>query len=822
MNAPDFRAELAGAASEAPTLARYYQAALDQIVEALRDGTYSAVLGPRLSGKTHLLRYVERNLAASFGWPCVYVDLHAVKAFTLQGFFAELADVIRARLAALTGRPLPAIDPTDATSATFRAFLTDVVSSLDQDVVLIVEHLEALPTDLVQALLTSLRAAYMDQQTLNTRILVVVSGALSLASLTVGESSPFRGIARRILIGDLSRSDSAELIADQLAAAGLSASKRARHFLLRATSGDPYLIRRICDHCVDKATARNADAGSEPRLPARTVKRVVRAFLRDEVYQYAPLQEAVRLLEEDPDLLHCILLLVAHGTVARSELPLPLSPDLDPLYLTGVVEQVGDGSYRIQNHIYRDFFTSHFHAGHVGHLLAITGRWDAAIDYLEAAIKQGNEQAQLDLLPAVINSMYAADDIGQAARFMARGLAAGFGVVEARIWHAPPHEKVLRLVGHMGPPAGDEVPGTPQADPSLPRSWSATEMPLTADRLEARACRQGRALRGPEGPRHVWRVIPLLVPGLKPIGAVSVCDDLLATRSTGQRERDRQLLGYLNQAARALHAVTTRRRELTLAGRVQTSLLPVRPPQLPGWQIAAALRPAREASGDFFDFIPLPGGRLGLVIADVADKGMAAALYMALSRTLIRTYAADYPDRPDLALRAANGRILADTQADLFVTVFYGVLSPDAATLTYCNAGHHPPYLLSALNGDLPQPLPGHGMALGIMHDSHWEHATVTLPPGTALVLYTDGVLDAQNSTENRFGTQQMLDAALSGLRAGRSPQVDILNRLQQFVGDAPQFDDITLMTIVRDPAQPPLRHPPGSLTGPSPISRVA
>jgi serine phosphatase RsbU (regulator of sigma subunit) len=298
----------------------------------------------------------------------------------------------------------------------------------------------------------------------------------------------------------------------------------------------------------------------------------------------------------------------------------------------------------------------------------------------------------------------------------------------------------------------------------------------------------------------VWRVLPLLIPGVKPIGAVTLCDDLLVNRSAGQRERDRQILGFLNQAARALHAVTTRRRELALAGRVQTSLLPVRAPQMPGWQIAASLRPAREASGDFYDFIPLPGGRLGLVVADVADKGMAAALYMALSRTLIRTYAADYPDRPDLALRAANGRILADTQADLFVTVFYGVLSPDAATLTYCNAGHHPPYLLGSTGGDIPYPLPGHGMAIGIMHDTHWSHNTVTIPPGAALVLFTDGVLDAQNATGDRFGTQQMLDAALAGMRAGRNPQADILNHLQQFVGDAPQFDDITLMTVLRDP----------------------
>jgi energy-coupling factor transporter ATP-binding protein EcfA2 len=784
--------------SEAPSLAIYYGNVIEQIIQCVREGTYCALLGPRLSGKTHLLRHLDRILAGSLGWTCIYIDLYTIKAFTLHGFFAELIDLTAGRIAELTGLQLATPEGGGASSAVFRGFLTDAVTELGRDLILIVEHLEAVPTDLVQALLTSLRAAYMDQQTLDCRVTVVISGALSLATLTIGESSPFRGIARRVFVGDLSAEESSALIAEQVTASGFTASGRARRRLLRATRGDPYLIRNICQRCVDAVQEE-----SSVRLRGRVVRRVVRDFLRDEVYQYAPLLEAVRLIEEDPDLLHSILLLLAHGTMPKAELPLPLSPDLDPLFLTGVVEQIGSDSaggarYRIQNQIYHRFLSRHFHPGHVGHLLTMAGQWDPAIDYLEAAIQEGNEGARLDLLPAIINSIYAAEDVGQAARFLARGLSAAFGVVEARVWYAPPQENLLRMVGHLGPKVGGA---------SDPLRSAASEMPIGADRLEARAYRQAHVLRGPEGTRHVWRAVPLPIPGQKPIGVVMLCDDLLGKRFAGQRERDLQLLGYLNQAARAMQVVSTRRQELALAGRMQASLLPKAPPEVSGWQIAATLMPAGEASGDFYDFVLLPGGRLGLVIADVVDKGMSAALYMALSRTIIRTYAGDYPDRPDLALRAANERILADTRSGLFVTVFYGILDPIAGTLTYCNAGHYPPYLLghlpvSSQESDPVQALPGRGMALGVVEDASWECGAVELPPGAALLIYTDGVLDAQNPQEERFGSDRVLEIAQSSLgRSAHGLQADLLARVQQFMGDAQQFDDITLVTVVRNPS---------------------
>jgi serine phosphatase RsbU (regulator of sigma subunit) len=769
------------AAPDTLAVVRYNRDAIDEVIRCVRDGICCALMGPRLSGKTELLRFVAQTLTESLGWTCIYIDLYSMRASTLQAFFADLIRHTARGIHEMTGRALPMSEPNVASSAVFRGFLAEAVNQLGRDLILIIEHLEALPNDLVQALLTSLRAAFMDQQTQEHRVMVVVSGALSLATLTVGESSPFRGIARRVFVGDLSKSQSEALIAEYLASEGVAVSKRAQRWLLRSTSGDPYLIRTLCQRCAQVARVTPPE-----RLRARDVKLIVRRFLRDQVYGYAPLQEAVRLIEEDPDLLRCILLLLSHGTVPKAELPLPLSPDLDPLYLTGVVEQIDGHSYRVQNEVYSRFLGQHFHPGRAGHLLAMAGRWDSAIDYLEAGIRDGNEQSRSDLLPATINSMYASEYVGQAAHFLTRGLSAAFGVVEARVWYALPHENRLRQVGFLGPSADGAV-------------WSHPEMPILADRLEARAYRQARTLRGQEGERHVWRVIPLLSPGRKPVGVVTICDDLLDGRFIDPRERDLQLAGYLNQAARAIQAVSTRRRELALAGRMQASLLPGTPPQVVGWQFAATLRPARETSGDFYDFIALPGGRLGIVIADVADKGMGAALYMALSRTLIRTYAVDYPDRPDLALRAVNERILADTQAELFVTVFYGILDPSTSSLTYCNAGHLPPYLLSADAGGEIQALPGRGMALGIIEATSWGHTTIEVTAGSLVLFYTDGVMDAMNPQKERFGSERMLEIIrTSQVRSAQGIQDALLSRLQQFIGDEPQFDDITMIAASR------------------------
>jgi sigma-B regulation protein RsbU (phosphoserine phosphatase) len=241
-------------------------------------------------------------------------------------------------------------------------------------------------------------------------------------------------------------------------------------------------------------------------------------------------------------------------------------------------------------------------------------------------------------------------------------------------------------------------------------------------------------------------------------------------------------------------------KELALAGRVQASFLPKELPDLPGWQLAVTLKPARETSGDFYDINPLPNGEVGILIADVVGKGVGAALYMALNWTLIRTYAAEYPTQPELVCEAVNRRILTDTHADMFVTAFYGILNPASGTLIYCNAGQNPPLIHCAQAGDEVQRLTATGKPLGMFEDETWKKEVALLMPGDVLVMYTDGVVEAQNTGQAVFGEHRLsrLVQAVVG-RPANVIQDSIIAEVSEFIGDAPQHDDITLVVLARE-----------------------
>lgn len=273
-------------------------------------------------------------------------------------------------------------------------------------------------------------------------------------------------------------------------------------------------------------------------------------------------------------------------------------------------------------------------------------------------------------------------------------------------------------------------------------------------------------------------------------------------------EEVRVLNGIANQAAVAIERsrlddqAEQKKRldyELGLARQIQTSFLPARPPQPPGYDIAAAWRSARQVGGDFYDMIPLAHERLGLVIADVSDKGLPASLFMALTRTIIRTMAIGKPTARE-ALERANDVILADAQSDMFVTAFYGILDTASGVVAYANAGHNPPLYYTQATGNV-RPIKEHGIALGILPNIELPQAYVTLTCGDVLVLYTDGVTDALDlGGEEEFGDTRLTEVVRE--HAGLSAQEmthEILRAIEEFSQGAPQFDDVTLVVVKRN-----------------------
>ncbi|HSO28061.1 MAG TPA: GAF domain-containing protein [Anaerolineales bacterium] len=255
-------------------------------------------------------------------------------------------------------------------------------------------------------------------------------------------------------------------------------------------------------------------------------------------------------------------------------------------------------------------------------------------------------------------------------------------------------------------------------------------------------------------------------------------------------------------------------REFQLAREIQRTFLPQKLPNPPGWELGIRWRAAYEVSGDFYDLLELPGDRLGVVIADVADKGMPAALFMTLIRTLLRatvqsgTQSTGYkpgdnsePPPPDEVLQRINDVMLADAPKEMYVTIFYGVLDLKTGQLTYANAGHNPPLCFSAL-AEEAQRLERSGMALGVLENSPMEVRRVTLAAGDLLVLYTDGVTEAFSPSGDMYAEGRLIEV-LQGARQQPTIGVDeILDRVERdvcaFLVDCVMDDDLTLIAIRR------------------------
>lgn len=237
-------------------------------------------------------------------------------------------------------------------------------------------------------------------------------------------------------------------------------------------------------------------------------------------------------------------------------------------------------------------------------------------------------------------------------------------------------------------------------------------------------------------------------------------------------------------------------RELQMASDVQVSLLPHAPPKLSGWEFSAWWEPAHQVGGDFFDFLNLNNGSWGMLVADVADKGLAAALFMATSRSILRA-SLSQASSPAEGINLANRLICADSTRSMFVTLFYAQVSP-RDEVVYVNAGHYPTLHFHAADGCITR-LTRTAMALGVLEDTLIEQGSVNLEPGDLLLFYTDGVTDTMNEQDEMFGDQRLLDV-LAGQRGRTASQVTsaIQKALALFRGQALAFDDVTLVIARR------------------------
>jgi sigma-B regulation protein RsbU (phosphoserine phosphatase) len=239
------------------------------------------------------------------------------------------------------------------------------------------------------------------------------------------------------------------------------------------------------------------------------------------------------------------------------------------------------------------------------------------------------------------------------------------------------------------------------------------------------------------------------------------------------------------------------KRDLQIAKEIQQWLLPAKPPTVPGLEVAFVTRPANTVAGDFYDVFPRSGrdGTWLLAVADVAGKSMPAALLMASFQASLKTLSTVNVTLNDLAAGINNYACTNSQQGRRFTTAFLGEYVPETRTLTYINAGHNDPMLRRA-SGQLERLSVG-GIPLGILDGAVYQSATVTLNPGDWLVIFTDGVVEAENATQQEFGEDRLLQRINAGMNLPPAAMLEqILKDLDSFVGTTPQHDDITCMLI--------------------------
>ena len=266
-------------------------------------------------------------------------------------------------------------------------------------------------------------------------------------------------------------------------------------------------------------------------------------------------------------------------------------------------------------------------------------------------------------------------------------------------------------------------------------------------------------------------------------------------------EKAIEQINYVHQMQKEHTQLESLKGDLAIASEIQQAILPRVFPPFPDIaskiDIAASMTPAKDVGGDFYDLFRIDDNRVGFVIADVSGKGIPAAIFMAVSRTLIRATGIRGGSPAD-CITYSNKLLAQDSVDCMFVTVFYGIVDVSTGAVTYCNAGHNPPYILTRKGDITPLPMSTDPMA-GAIDGITYHEGTLQLESGDALVMFTDGVTEAMNTANEEFGEQRLEDTLEDVAMHNCQQMVDAIKAdVAAFAGEAEQSDDITVLALKR------------------------
>lgn len=506
---------------------------IETMVQLLQQHNYIVVLGPAYSEKTRLLEDVAAVGVQRRLFTPIIINLWQVRTDNEAEFYQSLV-----RLICKTIQNNHCLEIDDqaldelARARDFQRFLEQCTAQQQNHLVLMIDHLQALPHDLIQQLLGALRAAYMERPPDGRFLLdVVVTGGMALADLSLGVTSPFN-IAHPVFQSHLTSGQTIALARENFSAYGVQPSNHALERIDHWAGGDRYLTPLLVARC--------HEAIKGYRRPQVTQTVVDQMALRITTHEAAnPLfREAIQVIEDDPDTVLDVLDLLQRDALPRNQARQPIvRGGLDRLQLSGAIV-LDSGVYRFKNELYRTVLSKHFSAAHVGHLLRMSGRWKEAIGYLSVKLAQKPHE-RASLLEAIVQSIYASDDLESAYSILLQGIQHGFGLSHVGIYRAWEGRGKLMLV---------------QSDiaEAVPREIDLSDL----DCVEVQTFRSSDyALRGAPDDR---RLVARLVPERRPIGLVTIDHYFSEPELYGLPPDLPDLLRFLRHAAGAIEDVTLR------------------------------------------------------------------------------------------------------------------------------------------------------------------------------------------------------------------------------------------------------------------------